>query len=72
MAIHFDREEVKETKVLPAIEDTYAHPDREPMLRVVDWDGVPLDPTDAEARRTILELIGLARDGLGALAPPRD
>jgi hypothetical protein len=56
--------------VLPAIESTYANPEREPLLRVVDWDGVPLDPKDAESARKVRELLALARDGLGPLVEP--
>lgn len=41
------------------------------MLKVVDWDGIPLGPLDPQSRGKMLESLGIARDGLGGLAPPR-
>jgi hypothetical protein len=58
--------------VLPAIRDTYLYPDRTPMLKVVGWDGIPIDPTDQRGRQQVLDLLTLGYDGLGPLAPPRD
>jgi hypothetical protein len=57
--------------VLPSIRATYQDPDRAPALKIVGWDGVPIEPTDREGREAMLDLLALAYDGLGPLAPPR-